>query len=162
MPSTTIQHAIPSNKFYPPHIDETQSLLRKRLIEDVLPANGRQAKIVAIEAQAGQGKTTLAYQYITHHRLNHIWYQIGKEDADPVLLLTSLLHSLTNTLEGFSSPQLLDIINKGVTRFDIASACTYRAFFKNRYRHFRSYSLPGDLDQTKFTRRQDCVFGPVF
>lgn len=111
--ATPLHHSIPSNKFYPPHIDESQSLLRTRLINNVLPPKGTHTKIIAIEAQAGQGKTTLAYQYVTHHQLNHIWYQIGKEDADPVLLLTGLLHSLSNSLEGFSSPQLHDIINKG-------------------------------------------------
>lgn len=111
--STPRQQAIPSNKFYPPHIDESQSLFRSHLIHNVLPQKGRDNKIIAIEAQAGQGKTTLAYQYITHYQHIHIWYQIGKEDSDPVLLLSCLLHSLTNSLEGFSSPQLLDIINKG-------------------------------------------------
>ncbi len=111
--STPLHYSIPSNKFYPPHIEEKQSLFRSHLIQNILPSKGRQNKIVAIEAQAGQGKTTLAYQYITHNKYSHIWYQIGKEDSDPVLLLNSLLHNLSQTLKDFSSPQLSQIINEG-------------------------------------------------
>jgi ATP/maltotriose-dependent transcriptional regulator MalT/DNA-binding SARP family transcriptional activator len=110
---TPLHSSIPSNKFYPPHIDDDQSLFRSRLIEMVLPKHGRKNKIIAIEAQAGQGKTTLAYQYITHYKHSYIWYQIGKEDADPVLLLSGLLHSLSIALKDFSSPRLENIIGKG-------------------------------------------------
>ncbi len=110
---TPLHSSIPSNKFYPPRIDERLSLFRTRLIENVLPQEGRTNKIIAIEAQAGQGKTTLAYQYISHYNYTHIWYQIGKEDADPVILLSGLLHSLKNTFPKFSSPQLEEILKEG-------------------------------------------------
>jgi len=110
---TPLHSSIPSNKFYPPHIDENQSLFRSNLIEKILPKRGRDNKIIAIEAQAGQGKTTLAYQYINHYKHSHIWYQIGKEDVDPVLLLSGLLHCLGIAVENFSSPRLEAIINKG-------------------------------------------------
>lgn len=110
---TPLHSSVPSNKFYPPRIDESQSLFRSHLIENVLSQDGKTDKIVAIEAQAGQGKTTLAYQYISHYNYTHIWYQIGKEDADPVLLLSGLLHSFKNSFSQFSSPQLEDIIQEG-------------------------------------------------
>jgi len=113
MKATLFHSSLPSNKFYPPHIDEKQSLFRSHLIESVLPGRGRANKIIAIEAQAGQGKTTLAYQYINHYKYSHIWYQVGKEDADPVVLLTGLVYSLKNSLAGFSSPQLENIIARG-------------------------------------------------
>lgn len=113
MNATLLQSSLPSNKFYPPHIDEKQSLFRSYLIETVLPGRERTNKIIAIEAQAGQGKTTLAYQYVNHYKYNHAWYQIGKEDADPVVLLTGLVYSLKNSLPGFSSPQLENIIAQG-------------------------------------------------
>lgn len=108
-----LSSSLPSNKFYPPHIDESQALFRSHLIESVLPRQSKHHKIIAIEAQAGQGKTTLAYQYINHYKHNHIWYQIGKEDADPVLLLSGLLHNLGKTLPGFASPKLDQIVNQG-------------------------------------------------
>lgn len=110
---TPLNSSIPSNKFYPPHIDEDQSLFRSHLIESILPGESQRHKVIAIEAQAGQGKTTLAYQYISHYKHNHIWYQIGREDADPVLLLSGLLHNLSMTLPGFSSPKLEHIVNQG-------------------------------------------------
>ena len=110
---TPLHSSIPSNKFYPPHIDENQSLFRSHLIETILPGKSHKHKIIAIEAQAGQGKTTLAYQYITYYNHSHIWYQVGKEDSDPVLLLTGLLHNLTLTLPNFSCPRLENIINQG-------------------------------------------------
>lgn len=112
-PVTPFHSSIPSNKFYPPHIDERQSLFRSHLIEKVLPGSKQPNKIIAIEAQAGQGKTTLAYQYINHYNHHHIWYQVGKEDADPVVLLTGLLHSLKLSLTDFSSPQLENIMQQG-------------------------------------------------
>lgn len=110
---TPLHSSIPSNKFYPPHIDENQSLFRSHLIETILPGKTDNHKIIAIEAQAGQGKTTLAYQYVNHYQHSHIWYQIGKEDADPVLLLSGLLHNLSMTLPHFSCPRLEHIINQG-------------------------------------------------
>ncbi len=110
---TPLHSSIPSNKFYPPHIDENQSLFRSRLIETILPGKPHKHKIIAIEAQAGQGKTTLAYQYITYYQHSHIWYQVGKEDSDPVLLLSGLLHNLNLTLTDFSCPRLENIINQG-------------------------------------------------
>lgn len=109
----TLHSSIPSNKFYPPHIDDDQSLLRSRLVEEILPGKRRQNRIIAIEAQAGQGKTTLAYQYVTHHRHKHVWYQIGKEDTDPVILLSGLLQSLSGAMQDFSCPQLEEILNRG-------------------------------------------------
>ena len=50
--------AMPSNKFYPPHIDKSQSLQRLRLLTTKLPAKIKSKKAVIVEAQAGQGKTT--------------------------------------------------------------------------------------------------------
>ncbi|MFN2353832.1 MAG: BTAD domain-containing putative transcriptional regulator [Desulfopila sp.] len=111
--ATAFHSSIPSNKFYPPHIATDQSLLRSRLVEEILPGKRRQNRIIAIEAQAGQGKTTLAYQYVTHHRHNHAWYQIGKEDIDPVILLSGLLQSLKGAMQDFSCPQLEEILDKG-------------------------------------------------
>lgn len=111
--ATALHSSIPSNKFYPPHIDDDQSLLRSRLVEEILPGKRRQNRIIAIEAQAGQGKTTLAYQYVTHHRHNHVWYQIGKEDTDPVILLSGLLQSMSGAMQDFSCPQLEEILEKG-------------------------------------------------
>ncbi len=103
----------PSNKFYPPRIDASQSLLRTDLITSRLPATISDKKVIIIEAQAGQGKTTLASQFLNFHQLGHIWYQIGPEDSDPFFLLSSLLLNLSSRFPEFSSFQLSAILSDG-------------------------------------------------
>ena len=108
-----LQQEIPSNKFYAPRVDETSSLFRAELITKTLTSCGHRKKIIVIEAQAGQGKSTLAAQYLHHHRLQFAWYQMGPEDADPVLLLSALVANLCKRLPGFKSPQLSQILHRG-------------------------------------------------
>lgn len=113
-------HVVPSNKFYPPHSDQSQSLLRSGLLQDKFPDQNHNKKAIIIEAQAGQGKTTLVYQFLNVNGNTYIWYQIGPEDSDPVLLLSFLLMNLGAHLPGFSSPQLTKILNDGtVGPFDL-------------------------------------------
>ncbi len=116
----SLDYVLPSNKFYPPHIDESQSLLRTSLLTAKLPDKRHNKKAIVVEAQAGQGKTTLVSQFLEHNNNSSIWYQIGPEDSDPVLLLSSLLVNLSNNLPGFNSPQLTTILNEGsVGPFDL-------------------------------------------
>ncbi len=103
----------PYNKFYPPHIDESQYLIRTPLLSTKLPQDIKEKKIILIEAQAGQGKTTLTYQFLNQSSNEYIWYQIGPEDSDPVFLLTALLADLTNKFPDFSSDQLSYIFEQG-------------------------------------------------
>lgn len=108
-----LHYVTPSNKFYPPHIDESQSLQRRDLLINKLPEKSHHKKVIIVEAQAGQGKTTLISQFLAYNNNNYIWYQIGPEDSDPVLLLSSLLTNLTKNLADFKSPQLTSILNEG-------------------------------------------------
>jgi LuxR family transcriptional regulator, maltose regulon positive regulatory protein len=110
---TFANYIAPSNKFYSPHIDHSQSLLRSNLLKTKFPDQRHNKKVIIIEAQAGQGKTTVASQFLCSIDTTSIWYQIGPEDADPVLLLSSLLTNLSNNLPGFSSPQLANILTEG-------------------------------------------------
>lgn len=107
------KYAVPSNKFYSPHIDHSQSLFRTNLLQAKFPVQNHNKKVIIIEAQAGQGKTTLVSQFLDFSEAQSIWYQVGPEDSDPVLLLSSLLINLTATLPGFSCPQLASILNEG-------------------------------------------------
>lgn len=107
-----LDYTMPSNKFYPPQIDESQSLLRTRLLTVNLP-NKNNKKVIVIEAQAGQGKTTLVSQFLSFNNNSYIWYQIGPEDSDPVLLLSSLLANLSTSFPDFTSPQLRTILHEG-------------------------------------------------
>lgn len=112
-----IRARIPANKFYPPVLDPTQYLPRKRLLQELLQGKGRNSKIILIEAQAGQGKTTLVAQYLEWVNAPFAWYQVGPEDGDPVLFLTALLSCLMNALPGFRSPLLEEMIEKGEVSF---------------------------------------------
>ena len=117
-------YVVPSNKFYPPHIDPSQSLHRTGLIQTKFPDSKHPKKLIIIEAQAGQGKTTLAHQFLNANGNTYIWYQIGPEDSDPVLLLSSLFMNLQANLPGFTAPQLTTILNEGsVGPFDL-TRCT--------------------------------------
>ncbi|MFH0781206.1 MAG: BTAD domain-containing putative transcriptional regulator [Pseudomonadota bacterium] len=108
-----VNYSVPSNKFYSPHIDHSQCLLRAGLLRSKFPDQRHSKKVIIIEAQAGQGKTTLASQFLNSTGNISIWYQIGPEDSDPVFLLSSLLNNLSTNLTGFSSPQLANILNEG-------------------------------------------------
>ena len=110
---SSLSTIIPSNKFYPPHIDESHSLLRKTLLATKLPQDITTKKFILIEAQAGQGKTTLACQFLNRSPHSYIWYQIGPEDSDPVFFLAALLADLINTFPDFKSPQLSYILEQG-------------------------------------------------
>ncbi len=103
----------PSNKFYPPRIDESQSLFRTHLITTLLPKKISTKKLIVIEAQAGQGKTTLASQFLSFNQFDYIWYQIGLEDSDPFFVLSSLLLNLSCKFPEFSSLQLGSILSEG-------------------------------------------------
>lgn len=111
---------MPSNKFYPPHIDQSQSLIRTSLLNAKLPQTIKAKKAVIVEAQAGQGKTTLISQFLAYNNFEYIWYQIGPEDSDPVLLLSSLLANFNLKYPDFHSPQLATILRDGeVGPFDL-------------------------------------------
>lgn len=112
-PFPDLQQEICCNKFYPPQVDPASSLFRSTLLTERLGEAACSRKAVLIEAQAGQGKSTLAAQFLHYFNLRFAWYQIGPEDADPVLLLSALLENLQQKLPGFESPQLAHIMQQG-------------------------------------------------
>ena len=101
-----LHHAFRSNKFYPPRVDDSQLLLREKILKSKLPGKHRGKKIIVVEAQAGQGKTTLLYQYVTYTDRLYCWHRIDVKDSDPVLFLTALYLNLKNIIPGFESPEL--------------------------------------------------------
>lgn len=112
-PAFSIQQSIAANKFYPPRINKTQSILRPDILADKLGANIFSSQVVIIEAQAGQGKTTLVQQFLEHCRAPFVWYQITSEDQDPVFLLGALYLAFCRKVENFSSPQVDAILVNG-------------------------------------------------
>ena len=111
--SASIQQSIAANKFYPPRINPTQSLDRHSIITDQTGTEEFTGRIIIIEAQAGQGKTTLAYQFLEHVDASYVWYQVGTEDGDPVVLLGAMNLAFSKIFNNFSSPQLEAILDKG-------------------------------------------------
>ena len=143
-------HAIPSNKFYPPRIDKSRSLLKTRLLTTNLQQSDHKKKLVVIEAQAGQGKTTLVAQFLEYTNSSYIWYQVDPEDSDPVLLLASLLTNLSCHLPDFSSPQLTAILNKGsVGPLDIPRCANILLQDLDRYLTTDIYLVFDDLHRIK-------------
>lgn len=144
-------HVTPSNKFYPPQIDQSQSLLRSGLLQAKFPDQNHNKKVIIIEAQAGQGKTTLAYQFLESSDHTYIWYQIGPEDSDPVLLLSALLMNLCANLPAFSSPQLTNILDEGsVGPFDLTRCANILLQDLDNYLENDLYLVFDDLHRIEF------------
>ncbi len=107
-----ISQAIPANKFQPPRLAAERVLHRnevfKRHNKELLTS-----KVIYLEAQAGQGKTTLAIQFLGHINVPYCWYQAGDEDQDPILFISALLVTLTKAMPTFSSPLLIKKLEDG-------------------------------------------------
>ncbi|MGE5172782.1 MAG: BTAD domain-containing putative transcriptional regulator [Betaproteobacteria bacterium] len=73
-------------KFLPPkpfHV-----LVRERLMS--MLKSWEDKKLVIIHAQAGQGKSTLAAEYVSSLRSQSVWYNIDREDDNPAVFLSML------------------------------------------------------------------------
>jgi ATP/maltotriose-dependent transcriptional regulator MalT len=78
-------------KFLPPK--PSHVLARERLINRLISWEDK--KLVMIHAQAGQGKSTLAAEYVRLLRSPSIWYNMDREDDNPTVLLSSLGHAVS-------------------------------------------------------------------
>lgn len=115
-----LRYTVPVAKFSPPRLAASPYLFRANLIREILQKQGQGAKIFLFEAQGGQGKTTLAAQYLYDSSHNFAWYQIGREDSDPSFFLTAILLCLKEAVPSFSSPILEDMaINGEVNSADL-------------------------------------------
>lgn len=103
---------IPSDKYFPPQAPPGTTLQRSRLLK-LVTASPVPDQFLFLEAQAGQGKTTLAMQLLERLALPFVWYQVGPEDRDPMVFLGCLLHGLQESLAGFASPLLHQLLDGG-------------------------------------------------
>lgn len=97
---------LPESKFSPPLYEETKQVFRDTIISELTAGKWARKKNILIEAQAGQGKTTLALQYLKASGLSFTWYQVGSEDQDTILFLSSLYVALKESVPSFSVPIL--------------------------------------------------------
>ncbi len=109
-----ICETFPVNKFRPPCLNPKQILKRPQLINNpriypdaILP------KILFLEAQAGQGKTTLAFQWLERVSMPHIWYQAGEEDQDPIFFFSGLLVAIARINPLLQASPLMDMLING-------------------------------------------------
>ena len=96
-----------SSKFCPPNLAEDRNVFRSELFTNNL-LNSDDKRYIFMEAQAGQGKTTTALQYIRNKSTPYAWYQIGEEDCDPLFFFTSIFEVLNQTLDTLSALHIID------------------------------------------------------
>ncbi|BHH84380.1 BTAD domain-containing putative transcriptional regulator [Desulforhopalus sp. 52FAK] len=150
---------LPSNKFYPPHIDDSQSLWRTTLLNEKFPSPENRKKVIIIEAQAGQGKTTIVSQYLRTHDLTYTWYQIGPEDSDPVLLISSLIVNLENNLPAFNCDKLKNILSEGsIGPLDLSKCVDHLYKELNRSLKDDIYLVFDDMHRIEFTNLSNGLF----
>jgi len=118
-----IRSRLPADKFHPPRFSQAPGLYRARLAEEALGRRGADKKVLLLEAQAGQGKTTLVSQFLRHSGAPHAWYRLGPEDHAPEALLAALALCLEQALPGFVRPdddndprRMLNLILDGAGR----------------------------------------------
>ncbi len=59
-----IKMNLPESKFIPPTYDDSKQVFRDTIISELMVGKWSLKKHLLFEAQAGQGKTTLALQYV--------------------------------------------------------------------------------------------------
>ncbi|MCF6177805.1 MAG: winged helix-turn-helix domain-containing protein [Geopsychrobacter sp.] len=94
MPGAKTMNFAQDNKFIAPTVSPESFLSRDNLLNKLSGQGLDDEKVILVQAQAGQGKTIFAAQILEHLRLPFVWYQITKEDADPVFFLAALLSGL--------------------------------------------------------------------
>ena len=113
MQSTQPLHStIPANKFYPPRIPSRQILQRNELLAKLL-ARFKQYQYLVIKARAGQGKTIFALQLLEESKEPFLWYQVGREDEDPLFFISALASALKQTVPRFHSASLESLLSSG-------------------------------------------------
>ncbi len=107
-----ISSSVPANKFKPPRLADSRMLVRNSLLDEHL-GESQPYQYIFLEAQAGQGKTTTALQILSKINHEYVWYQVGKEDGDPLYLLAALLEGISRSIPGFTCPQLTELLERG-------------------------------------------------
>ncbi len=111
-PSATLNTALDYKLNSPAYFPE-KLILRNQLLAEVRQLQSHAKKVIAIEARAGSGKTVFAQQYLQQSKYPAGWYQIGREDHDPVALLQNLLALFQQNLPGFQSQNLVAAFEQG-------------------------------------------------
>lgn len=87
-----------------PIFDPARHYSRQGLIATIHSQWTPEIKALLIEAQAGQGKTSLALELLNGVGSRSAWCQLGSEHGDPVRFLEALQQLFKASLPDFSSP----------------------------------------------------------
>jgi ATP/maltotriose-dependent transcriptional regulator MalT/DNA-binding SARP family transcriptional activator len=90
-------------------------LTRSRLVDCLLDRRDR--KVILIHGRAGQGKSTLASEFLQQGSESHLWYTLSEEDHDPFFLLERLEDSLNTTQKQELSPYQDSALFSSLRRF---------------------------------------------
>lgn len=105
----TRQSVSPSNL---PVYDPVGNISRRNILDAIHRKWTSDKKALLIEAQAGQGKSTLAIEMLAQANTACAWHQLVSADGDPVQLL-AVLTDLLKQAPGFSSPLIETMLAKG-------------------------------------------------
>ena len=101
---------VKADKFFPPEVATPHFLYRDRVMSKLSRKKSCRPRIIYIEAQAGQGKTTVIKQYIDSISKTSAWYQVGVEDADPAFFLKAIHSCISVVIPGFASAATAQVL----------------------------------------------------
>ncbi|WP_300668439.1 BTAD domain-containing putative transcriptional regulator [Desulfoluna sp.] len=87
--------------------------IRHAVLQDITLYSYDKNRSILIEAQAGQGKTTLVRQYLSHVGTPGLWYALSPEDRDAVILIDRFYALLQKSIPRFSSRLIATMLAKG-------------------------------------------------
>jgi hypothetical protein len=141
-------------KLFPPQ--PSHVLDRERLIARLKSWEDR--KLVIIHAQAGQGKSTLAADYVRSLRSPSIWYNMDPEDDNPAVFLSCLGHACNAPSPAGAGAPALPVNRLGVGSSSAAlpdgstrSSENFRSHL-DRLRRIQQHFVTGTLSLMKVFR----------
>lgn len=143
-PISQLKRILSAGKFRQPPVDASHQIIREPLVSEILYGRWAKKRIVLLEGQAGLGKTTFAVQLSDRSACPCLWYQIGREDCDPVFLLSSLYLFFRESFPGYGIGDLEKRILAGAIAADEAPQIASRLVLAARHFYPSRYYLVFD------------------
>ncbi len=102
MCAVALEPPILRTKLYPPRLPEV--VARERLLGEL--NKHRSAKLIAIVAGAGYGKSTLAAEFLQRAGTPFVWYQLEDTDSDLSVFISYLAAGIRDIHSGFGKKNL--------------------------------------------------------